>query len=119
MEQDVLTLHTSLSPCALRNKLRFWGPWSHRVDFDNGVSTRDFARRGLFSESPLRKFRCVGAAIPFNEFRGGRLLDIGCNVGHNSINAALKYEFSALGIDVVCRYVEAARFSCCNSRRFM
>lgn len=110
MEEDVLTLHTSLSPDALRNKLRLWGPWSHRVDFDNGVSTRDFARRGLFSKSPLRKFRRVATAIPFNELRGGRLLDIGCNVGHNSINAALKYEFSAVGIDVVRRYIEAARF---------
>jgi SAM-dependent methyltransferase len=110
MEEDVLTLHTSLSPDALRNKLRLWGPWSHRVDFDNGVSTRDFARRGLFSQSPLRKFRRVATAIPFNELRGGRLLDIGCNVGHNSINAALKYEFSAVGIDVVRRYIEAARF---------
>ena len=80
------------------------------MDFDNGVSTREFARSGLFSESPLRKFGCVAAAIPFNDFRGGRLLDIGCNAGYNSINAALKYEFSAVGIDVIRRHVEAARF---------
>ncbi|HEX3420424.1 MAG TPA: DUF1698 domain-containing protein [Candidatus Udaeobacter sp.] len=110
MEQDVLTLHTSLSPDALRKKLRLWGPWSHRVDFDNGVSTREFARRGLFSESPLQKFHCVASAIPFEELRGGALLDIGCNTGYNSINAALKYEFSAVGIDVIRRHIEAARF---------
>jgi SAM-dependent methyltransferase len=110
MEQDVLTLHTSLSPDALRSKRRLWEPWSHRVDFDNGVSTRDFARRGLFSESPLRKFRRVSTIIPFDQLRGCRLLDVGCNVGHNSINAALKYEFSAVGIDVVRRYIEAASF---------
>jgi len=110
MEQDVLTLHTSLSPDALRNKLQLWAPWSHRVDFDNGVSTREFARRGLFSETPLRKFRCVAAIIPFHELRGGRLLDIGCNAGYNSINAALNYELSAVGIDVIRRHIEAARF---------
>ena len=110
MEQDVLMLHSSLSADVLRNKLRLWGPWSHRVDFDNGISTRDFARSGLFSESPLQKFRCVAPAIPFNELRGGRLLDIGCNTGYNSINAALNYEFSAVGIDVIRRHIEAARF---------
>ena len=110
MEQDVLTLHTSLSPDALRNKLQLWAPWSHRVDFDNGVSTRDFARPGLFSESPLQKFRCVAAIIPFHELRGGRLLDIGCNAGYNSINAALNYGLSAVGIDVIRRHIEAARF---------
>lgn len=110
MEQDVLTLHTSLSPDALRNKLQLWAPWSHRVDFDNGVSTREFARAGLFSEAPLRKFRNVAAVIPFQELRGGRLLDVGCNAGYNSINAALNYGLSAVGIDVIRRHIEAARF---------
>ena len=38
------------------------------------------------------------------------MLDIGCNIGHNSITAALKYQISAVGIDVVHRYIEVARF---------
>jgi hypothetical protein len=30
MEDDFLTLHTSLAPDALKEKLRLWEPWSHR-----------------------------------------------------------------------------------------
>jgi SAM-dependent methyltransferase len=110
MEDDFLTLHTSLSPDALKEKLRLWEPWSHRLDFDNGVSTLECARRIPFSESPLRKFRDAAVAVPFGELAGGRLLDIGCNAGYNSIHAALKYQFSATGVDVIPGHVEAARF---------
>ena len=110
MEDDFLTLHTSLSPEALQEKLRLWEPWSHRLDFDNGVSTLDCARRTPFSEWPLRKFRAAALAVPFGELAGGRLLDIGCNAGYNSIHAALKYQFSATGVDVIPHYIEAARF---------
>jgi 2-polyprenyl-3-methyl-5-hydroxy-6-metoxy-1,4-benzoquinol methylase len=110
MENDFLTLQSSLEPDALREKLRTWEPWSHRVDFDNGVSTLECARRAPFSESPLRKFRDAAVAVPFGELTGGRLLDIGCNAGYNSIHAALKYRFWVTGVDVIPRHIEAARF---------
>jgi 2-polyprenyl-3-methyl-5-hydroxy-6-metoxy-1,4-benzoquinol methylase len=110
MEKDFLTLHTSLTPEALKEKLRLWEPWSSRVDFDNGVSTRDCARLALFSESPLRKFKDAGLAIPFRQLAGGRLLDVGCNQGYNSIHAALEYQFSVTGVDILPRHVEAASF---------
>jgi tRNA (mo5U34)-methyltransferase len=110
MQDDFLTLHTPLSPDALREKLRLWEPWSHRVDFDNGVSTLDCVRRAPFSELPLSKFRQVASVIPFTELAGGRLLDVGCNAGYNSINAALNYQFSAVGIDVIRRHIHAACF---------
>ncbi len=48
--------------------------------------------------------------IPFAELAGGRLLDVGCNAGYNSINAALNYQFSVTGVDIIPRHVEAARF---------
>ena len=101
MEEDFLTLHTSLAPDALKEKLRLWEPWSHRVDFDNGVSTLQCVKRAPFSEAPLRKFRDADLAVPFGQLAGGRLLDIGCNAGYNSINAALKHQFAATGIDVI------------------
>ena len=50
MDQDFLTLSTSLSPEALTEKLRAWEPWSHRVDFNNGVSTLS-CERTPFSNS--------------------------------------------------------------------
>jgi 2-polyprenyl-3-methyl-5-hydroxy-6-metoxy-1,4-benzoquinol methylase len=110
MEDDFLTLHTSLAPEALKEKLRRWEPWSHRLDFDNGVSTLDCARRTPFNESPLKKFAHAASAIPFTELAGGRLLDIGCNAGYNSIHAALKYQFSTTGVDTSVRHIEVARF---------
>jgi len=56
MENGVLTLHTTLTPEALSEKLRMWEPWGHRIDFDNGISTKDFKRYFPFSEQPLNKF---------------------------------------------------------------
>src|SRR5207253_3889017 len=44
MEDRFLTLHTTLAPEALMEKLQRWAPWSHRFDFDNGMSTRDCAQ---------------------------------------------------------------------------
>ena len=110
MEKNVLTLETSLSPEELQDRLKKWEPWSIRVDFSNGVSTKDFQRRIPFSEHPLSKFGLVEAAIPFAELAGGKLLDIGCNSGYNSINAAIKYGLSCTGIDVNPRHIEVSRF---------
>jgi len=110
MEDEFLTLHTTLAPEALKEKLQHWEPWSIRVEFDNGVSTRDCVRRGRFSERPLRKFALSASAVPFGELAGGRLLDVGCNAGYNSIHAAVKYHFSTTGIDIKPRHIDAARF---------
>jgi 2-polyprenyl-3-methyl-5-hydroxy-6-metoxy-1,4-benzoquinol methylase len=110
MENHILTLRTSLCPEELRDRLKNWEPWSIRVDFSNGVSTRDFKRLTLFNEIPLKKFSVVEAAIPFAELSGGKMLDIGCNAGYNSIHAAAKYGVSSTGIDVVLRHIEVSRF---------
>jgi SAM-dependent methyltransferase len=110
MENSVLNLHTTLTPEALSEKLRLWEPWGHRIDFDNGVSTKDFRRRVPFSEQPLNKFALVEAAIPFREISDARLLDIGCCAGYNSIHAAVKYGARCTGIDVVPSYIESACF---------
>ena len=87
-----------------------WKPWTHRFDFDNGVSTRDFANLTQFNERPLGKVALFAPGVPFAELAGGRLLDVGSNVRHNSIHAAVKYRFSTIGIDIHSRYIEASRF---------
>jgi 2-polyprenyl-3-methyl-5-hydroxy-6-metoxy-1,4-benzoquinol methylase len=110
MENGFLTLHTTLAPEALKEKLRHWEPWGHRIDFDNGISTKDFKRRVPFSEHPLNKFGLVEAAIPLRDISDGRLLDIGCCAGYNSIHAAMKYGIRCTGIDVVPKHVEIAHF---------
>jgi len=76
MEKQFLMLQTSLTPEELRDRLTQWEPWSIRVDFSNGVSTKDFKRRSPFDADPLNKFGVVEAAIPFAELSGGRMLDI-------------------------------------------
>jgi SAM-dependent methyltransferase len=110
MGEEFLTLHTSLAPDALREELRHREPWNQRLDFDNGVSTLDCTRRARFSEWPLRTFARAALVIPFAELAGGHLLDIGSNTGCNSIYAALKYQFSTIGVDINPRYIEVARF---------
>jgi 2-polyprenyl-3-methyl-5-hydroxy-6-metoxy-1,4-benzoquinol methylase len=110
MENGFLTLHTTLAADVLNEKLRRWEPWGHRIDFDNGVSTKDCKRRMPFSEQPLNKFRLVEAGIPFADISHARLLDIGCNTGYNSIHAAAKFGACCIGIDVAPKNVEIARF---------
>ena len=110
MSKYFLQLETALSPDQLRARLEKWEPWSIRVDFSNGVSTQDFKRRVPFSENPLSKFRVVEPAIPFAQLSGGRLLDIGCNSGYNSINAASQYKMSCTGVDVNPRHLDVSRF---------
>ena len=58
----------------------------------------------------MHKFSLVEAAIPFAELSGGKLLDIGCNAGYNSIHAGAKYGVSSTGVDVAPRHIEISRF---------
>ncbi|HWH90612.1 MAG TPA: hypothetical protein VNV64_02325 [Candidatus Binatia bacterium] len=85
--------HPAYDPRArgIEGKLRRWEPWGHRIDFDNGVSTKNFKRRIPFSEHPLNKFGLVETTIPFRDISDTRLLDIGCCAGYNSIHAAMNY----------------------------
>jgi 2-polyprenyl-3-methyl-5-hydroxy-6-metoxy-1,4-benzoquinol methylase len=110
MEKQTLTLQTSVGSEELRDRLRRWEPWDIRIDFSNGVSTKDFKRRTPFNEHPLNKFSVVEGTIPFAEISGGRMLDVGCNAGYNCIHAAKKYGVSCTGIDVVPRYIEISHF---------
>ena len=63
-----------------------------------------------FPRSRWANSRFAASAIPFEELAGGRLLDVGCNHGYNSIHAAVKYRFSTIGIDIQPRHIEASRF---------
>ena len=110
MKKYTLTLQTSLEPEELRSRLKKWEPWSIRIDFSNGVSTQEFQQRVPFSETPLVKFNAAAKGIPFLELKGGRLLDVGCNSGYNSIHASSTYGFFCTGIDVVERHLEVSRF---------
>ena len=109
-QDGTLVLPTTLRPDALLDELGKHQPWGHKIDFSNGVSTAQLERRVPFSEFPIRKLRKAAAHIPFDRLRGGHLLDIGCNSGHNSIHAALEYGMRPVGIDVTDRHIQVAGF---------
>jgi 2-polyprenyl-3-methyl-5-hydroxy-6-metoxy-1,4-benzoquinol methylase len=94
----------------LKEKLRHWESWGHRIDFDNGVSTKDFRRRIPFSQQPLSKLRFVEAVIPFANMSCAKLLDVGCCAGYNSIHSAVKYSTCCTAIDIVPRHIEISPF---------
>lgn len=106
----VLELATELPQDVLRERLRKHEPWGHRIDFSNGVSTADLVKRTPFSENPLQKLLTVSEAIPFEQLRGGPLLDIGCNSGYNSIYAAAHHGMQVVGLDVSKRHMEVCNF---------
>ena len=103
-----LNLATDLSAEQLIKKLIQYEPWGHRVDFSNGVSTSNLVRRTPFSHNTIQKVKTVKNVIPFEEFRGGTVLDIGCNSGYNSIYLASEYNMHPTGIDVNPRHIEVS-----------
>jgi SAM-dependent methyltransferase len=109
-DKFVLRLQTHLPAESLQKRLKAYEPWSHRIDFDNGVSTKDLQRRVPFSENTLQKFSIVAEKIPFEQFREGHILDIGCNSGYNSIFAATHFDMRPVGIDVSKRHIEVSTF---------
>lgn len=104
-----LKLDTKYSQVELARILKKNAPWGHRVDFSNGLSTKDFDKRTPFTHNTLQKIKVVEKAIPFEEFKGGRVLDIGCNSGHNSIYLSTTYDMCATGIDVLPRHIEVSK----------
>lgn len=107
---QALHLQTHLSADELRDELRRHEPWGHRIDFSNGVSTKDMQTRVPFNENSIQKVKLIEKSVPFEELQGGRVLDIGCNSGHNSIYLASSYAMQATGIDVNPRHIEVCTF---------
>lgn len=108
-EDLILRLPSTESPEALSETLRQYEPWSIRIDFDNGVSTKDFQRRVPFAENPLQKITIAGQHLPIDELRGGAVLDIGCASGYNSIYAATKWDMIPTGIDFNARHITVSK----------
>ena len=106
----VFKLDTDLSQEELLTKLRKHEPWGHQIDFSNGVSTAQLARRTPFSERPLHKLSLAAQSIPFDQLRGGALLDIGCNSGYNAIHSTTQFGMRAVGLDVSQRHIDVSRF---------
>jgi len=110
-EQDngmALHLQTQKSPEELTARLREFEPWGHKITFSNGVSTQALEQRVPFNEHTLGKVKALEGAIPLADMRGGKVLDIGSNTGHNSIYIATAYDMIPTGIDVTQRHIDVS-----------
>lgn len=105
-----LNIETNLPAEELAKQVKQLEPWSHKVVFSNGVDTENYEKRKPFNAFPLRKLYKVADHIPFENFRGGNLLDIGCNIGFNTIHSTQCYDLNSTGIDVVKRNIEKSIF---------
>jgi len=108
VDKFVLKLDTSLKKEELLNELKIHEPWGHRIDFSNGVSTKDLERRTPFSENTIQKASIAFDNINNINLSGKRLLDVGCNSGYSSIYAATEFGMLPTGIDYNPRHVTVA-----------
>lgn len=103
-----LELDTKQPKQRLLNQLKKFEPWGHRIDFSNGVTTKDLKRRTPFSENTVQKAFLAFKHIPTQGLKGKRILDVGCNSGYNSIYAATKHGMVPTGIDVSTRHIQVS-----------
>jgi tRNA (mo5U34)-methyltransferase len=91
----------------LRAEIERLAPWHHAVELPDGLSTSlaDRRRRPL-DDTRLPELKRI--VWPHVDFAGARVLDVACNCGGFSIEAARAGAASVLGIDPVTHYVEQA-----------
>lgn len=105
-----LTVETSMSPQQLRAELARWQPWRHEIEFSNGVRTSEFAQGKMFAARPLEKWHDFASRIPESALRGGRVLDVGSNIGHYAIFLRRAFDLTVTGLETNPRNLEVARF---------
>ncbi|MEB3341292.1 class I SAM-dependent methyltransferase [Okeania sp.] len=104
-----LNLTTNYTKAVLTELLKQYEPWGHRIEFSNGLTTADFKRRVPFSDNPMSKIMLIDQKICLDRIKGGKVLDVGCNSGYNSIYCATKYSMRVVGIDVNPRHIEVSK----------
>jgi SAM-dependent methyltransferase len=96
-------LRTTLS------KVRLLGGWRHNIHFSNGLSTSELETGKPWSDRPLNKIKMVERQFPGFAKHGGTALDIGSNIGYNSLYLAHQYGMSITGIDVTQSHLEVSQ----------
>src|SRR5438876_3533740 len=90
---------------ALAQRISELGDWFHNVDL-HGVPT---APHHFLGDFPNIKWKQIASAIP-EDLTGATVLDVGCNAGFYSMEMKKRGAKRVLGIDVVDRYLNQARF---------
>jgi len=84
--------------------LKRHGPWRMELKFDSGPKASDGATFEPFNPAPLNKLRILMEHIPPEAFVGASVLDVGFNVGYNSLFLAQNYSAAVTGIDVTRKH---------------
>lgn len=112
---DVKNMKTNLTEQEIRNEVNRLAPFHHKVDLPYNVSTYipELSRRPI---EHTRASNLVKHAFPTlieacgGSLHGKRVLDVACNCGGFSVEAAKLNSEYVLGIDVVDHYIEQANF---------
>jgi 2-polyprenyl-3-methyl-5-hydroxy-6-metoxy-1,4-benzoquinol methylase len=105
----------ALSKSEIEREVERLGPFHHGIDLPHGLHTQpDGLSRGQGELNRVRDIQ-LGAWSALLELFGGslegkRVLDVGCNCGGFSVQAARDGAQHVLGVDVVDRYIEQANF---------
>ena len=106
---------TRMTEEEMKNEVKRLAPFYHRLDLPYGLSTyipeqnrrpREYTRlRSVIDHAFPNILDACGGSL-----EGKRVLDVGCNCGGFSIEAAEHNAESVLGFDVVDHYIEQANF---------
>lgn len=101
-------ISTESSESDIRSALQEFSPWRTKIVFNGKISTEEYETIEPFSRTPLNKIEAAERFLP-REALAGRILDIGCNNGYNSISLAQRFGAKATGIDYNPRHVRVCR----------
>jgi tRNA (mo5U34)-methyltransferase len=83
--------------------------WYQNIQLRDGISTKTRRIWGEDIDHPRRRWGYLEAAIP-NDLAGMSVLDVGCNAGFTSFQAADRGATDVVGIDLKEGYIDQARF---------
>lgn len=75
-------------------------PWRMELQFESGPKASDGAIFEPFNPAPLNKLRILMEHIPHAAFTNAHVLDVGFNVGYNSLYLAQHLNATVTGIDI-------------------
>lgn len=83
--------------------------WYQDIDLGNGLSTKSRRVWGEDLDHPKRRWKNIEPAVPL-DMSGMSVLDIGCNAGFVSFQAADRGATDVVGIDLKQGYIDQANF---------
>jgi tRNA (mo5U34)-methyltransferase len=83
--------------------------WYQNIDLGNGITTKTRSFWGEDLDHPRRRWHDLVHAVP-SDLSGKSVLDIGCNAGFVSFEAADRGAVDVVGIDLKQDYIDQANF---------